>query len=175
MSHLIITVLTIALMAAAATVTVNYLPTWPAAASTAERQLREALPRIEQAYDVLTRAAEGVPPDTDMGADGGFSRVFQPVLQFMPAAPRGYSWRYGQHVDDGSMYSNMHFVCLAANGGTTEGPGRGLYRAVATFSPDQAVINTGCGATSSVAPPAKWGTEPRSVTFYLAYTPGITR
>jgi hypothetical protein len=43
------------------------------------------------------------------------------------------------------------------------------------FSADQMFINSGCGATSTLGQPGSWKGISRAVTFYVAYTPGVTR
>ncbi|MNR71574.1 hypothetical protein D3C71_22050 [compost metagenome] len=175
MFQLLLAVMAIALTASLTAVAVNYLPTWQGAAATTADQLTRALPQLEQAYDAAVRANDGVAPAPTGEADGGAVSIFRPILRFMPATPPGFQWVYGRQADDGSPQAGLHFFCMAPSQPLTEGVGRGLYRAMATFSPDQAFINTGCGSNVSAAPPADWRAAQRAVTFYVAYTPGIGR
>lgn len=176
MTQLIITVFSIALVALLSVAAINYIPHWQGPARDVERKVRLALPQLEQAYDVVTRANGGVPPAVLAQADGGFATQFLSTLKFAPVAPAGYTWVYGQHSDDGSRYANLNYFCLAPTQGTPEVVGKGLYRGVATFSPEQAFVGATCGATASAGQPAQYaGSTSRAVTFFVAYTPGITR
>lgn len=175
MTQLIITIVAIALTAALVLASINYVPAWYGYSTTAEKQVRAALPLLEQAYDVMTRAAGGTPPAVQAVADGGFRSNFVPTLKFAPAAPTGFTWVYGQHANDGTLYANLNYFCLVPTGQISDGVGRGVYRAAGVFSTDQLFINTTCGATSSIGQPASFAGASRVVTFYVAYTPGVTR
>src|SRR5690606_6424911 len=107
MHSLIITIIAIALTAALIAVTIDYLPVCNNAAAQVERQVKDAFPLLENAYDVATRAADGVAPPAQAGGDGGFVENFIPLIKFAPATPAGYTWVYGQHPDDGSHYANL--------------------------------------------------------------------
>ena len=175
MTQLIITIIAIALTAALVLASISYVPAWYGFSNTAQKQVSAAMPLLEQTYDVLTRAAGGTPPAVQGGSDGGFRSLFLPTLKFAPAAPAGYTWVYGQHANDGSRYANLNYFCLSPLGSTSEGVGRGIYRAAGVFSADQMFINSGCGATSTLGQPGNWKGISRAVTFYVAYTPGVTR
>ena len=176
MFQLIITLVAIALTAAMGAVTVNYLPSWSGASVSVERQVRTSLPLLENAYDVATRTADGTAPSVLAQPDGGFSANFLPLIKFAPPAPGGYSWRYGQHPDDGSHYANLHYFCLAPEGRLSEGVTRGLYRGIAEFSRDQAFVHTTCGVPATLPmPTGDWASSPRVITFYVAYVPGIEK
>lgn len=175
MFQLISSVMAIALMSALVLVSINYLPAWQARARDTEQQMRRVLPQLEQAYDALTRSADGIAPATMADSDGGFTAQFMSTLQFVPAAPAGYKWTYGQRAADSSRYANMNYFCLAPTKPTAESTGRGLYLAAGAYSRDQIVISTACGADAWSAQPKEWGTVKTAVTFYVAYTPGISR
>lgn len=176
MFQLIIVVLAIALTAALVMVTVKYLPWWTLNANRVEDATRTSLLRLDQAYDVAARAANGVPPSVTADPDGGFVLNFRPVMRLLPAAPQNTVWVYGQHPVDATPYSGMHYFCLktTTGGGGDEALWRGVNRARGTFSSDQAYLNSACGAISSVSLPTTFP-APLALTFFVAYVPGIDK
>jgi hypothetical protein len=176
MVQLIITVFAIALTTATILAGINYIPWWHKSAVSVEAITHSSLNQVEQAYDIATRAANGTPPGVSADADGGFSSIFVPVLKFEPAKPARYSWSYGKHAVDGSAYSGLNYVCLTPTDASagTEGVWKGFRNAKAVFSSSQFFINSTCGVTVNAATPSSYPSN-AVVTFYVAYTPGITR
>lgn len=176
MFQLIITIAAIALTSALLVASINYIPWWYKSAADTEEVTRKSLLLVEQAYDVVTRAANGVPPAVGAGADGGFAANFQPVLKLMPAAPAGFSWRYGQATVGEGSWANLHYFCLEFTGdeeGAGEGAWRGMQRVSALYSPQQLVLGNSCGDTAAYIPSSY--PAPLAVTLFVAYTPGISR
>lgn len=172
MLQLILTIVAIALTAAFLAASVNYIPWWYKSAADTEEVIRKSLPLLEQAYDVATRADNGtVPAVRDDLADGGFQSIFQPILKLTPAAPGNFRWKYGLNEANG-----LNWVCLenVESGGASEGAWRGVSRARSVYSEQQFVVSDSCGAVTNVALPTSYPTS-LAVTFYLAYTPGVTR
>lgn len=175
MFQFLIALFAIALTGILLAASVNYIPWWYKTASDVEATTRSSLTRLEQAYDVATRAANGLPPGVTAEPDGGFSSNFLPVLQLMPAAPGATSWRYGQHLEDGGPFAGLHYFCLAGTAaGVDEGTWRGVNRARAIFSEEQVFVGAGCGATSSDALPSGFP-APLALTMFVAFTPGISK
>lgn len=151
MVQLILTLIAIALAAAAALVTVNYTPWWAQSVAESEAGVRTSLRKLETVYIAAARAASpaGLSPNGD--ADGGLMANFGSYLGFTPAAPTGYTWTYGKKNASGA-YANMDFFCLQPDGtipGRYELAARALQRAAQGNSPEQFVLGTACGATSN--------------------------
>jgi hypothetical protein len=173
--QLLITIIAIALTGLLIAATINYLPWWYQTASHVEDTTRTSLGRLEQAYDVTTRANNGTSPVVTDESDGGFRSNFLAVLKLMPATPGGTSWNYGQHPQDGTSFAGLHYFCLVTTSeGTDEGTWRGATRARAGFSEEQVFVNSGCGATSSVNLPLAFP-APLALTMFVAFTPGISK
>lgn len=177
MFQLIAVVIAIALAAALAVVSINYLPTWQKLAGEVDKQTRITVSSLEQAYDVAMRATDGIAPAVTGASDGGFAEGFLPVLRFLPAHPTGYAWVYGVRPTDGTPWSNLNYFCLSpitGSNGATEGVLRGLMRAQQNSSDYQFFISAACGDSTNWATPA---TLPAlaHVTFFVAYTPGLSR
>lgn len=169
MVQLIITVFAILLTALLVLVSLNYLPTWFRAADAAESTTVASLRILEQAYDIATRANNGVSPAVLAGeADGGFRTNFEPVLKLLPAAVHSFDWKYGEA-------NGLNYFCMESTGpSVNEGAAKGLLRAKTIFSSEQVFVNTDCGALTNLDPmpptPAKL-----AVTMYVAFVPGISR
>jgi hypothetical protein len=172
MMQLILAIVAIALISALAVASINYMPVWTKAADDAEQVTRSSLNRLEQAYDVLTRANNGDVPVVQGGPDGGFSALFLPTLRLAPAAPTNFRWVYGQHAADGSPKAGMNYFCLHSNG-ADEGAWRGIQRARAAFSSDQYFVSSACDSLENSTPSSY--PSPAAVTFFVSYVPGITR
>lgn len=176
MFHLILLVIGIALTSLLVLVTVNYLPWWNKSADLFEQQTRTALVRLEQAYDVATRAANGTPPAIrPLESDMGFESIFQPVMKLLPGTPANTTWLYGQRPADGTPYANMHYFCLLADeAGADQALWKGVWRAASTFSAQQVFLSDTCGAIASVSVPSSYP-APLALTLYVAYVPGIDK
>lgn len=177
MIQLIITIVAIALTAALLAASVNYLPWWQKYASDTESVVRTSAPLLEQAYDVVVRQANGVAPSVGAGADGGLMSNFGSVLKLPPAAPQGFTWKYGVKSGGSAPWAGLNYFCLEYTDeaeGAPVGAWQGLRRAAAVFSPQQYVLGNSCGDTTSVGTPSEYP-APLALTLYVAYTPGITR
>jgi hypothetical protein len=169
MSQLIITVFAILLTSALVLAGITYAPWWYKTADNAEIVTVSSLRILEQAYDVSTRANNGLLPPVLSGEnDGGFRTNFLPVLKLLPPAVHSFQWKYG-------AANGLNYFCMESTGSSVnEGAVRGLYRAKAVFSDEQVILNTSCGATSSMA--AISGPTPSlALTMYVAFVPGISR
>jgi hypothetical protein len=175
MFSLILIIVSIALVSALVLATVQFVPWWVRSAADTERVLLASMPRLENAYDVAVRAADGVSPVPDAEApDGGLATHFLPHLRFTPAAPGGFSWVYGRHPVDASRYSGMSYFCLRPSTGVAmqEGVLRGAQRVRVLYSPDQVFLAPACGATANASAPQAPATL--ALTMFVAYTPGVT-
>lgn len=177
MFQLILVVLSIALVGMFSVATVNYLPGWTKEATDVDSLLRSGLGAVEQVYDVASRAQDGVPPSVTAQPDGGFSAAFLPYLRITPPTPAGYTWSYGLHAVDTSQWSGLNYFCLSPAAGTSSagaGKVRGVLRAKQMFSSDQLFLSSRCGDTVNEGTAAEQG-ENLHITFFVAYTPGVTR
>lgn len=173
MHQLVITICAIALSAALAVMSINYLPWWNGHAADIEKVIKNSLPILEAAYISATRATDGTPPDTTGSEDGGLRDNFGGLLKLIPAAPPHYRWVYGKHPIDGSRYSNMNYFCMkmVSNSGVLAGREEGIKRARSIFSSDQFYIGPTCGVSSNIE---ETENAPIMVTYYVAYAPGIS-
>lgn len=179
MHSLILTILSIALLSAVAVASVNYLPWWQKSANDTAEIVRKSMASLERSYELTLRAANGIaPPVTGSSADGGLMAGFGSVLRFAPAAPAGYRWKYGQRTTpDGSLYEGLHYFCLepsSESAGLEKGIYQGVVRAVAVYSPEQAILAEECGATSRMEAPSEFPSQAK-VTLFVTYTPEMSR
>lgn len=176
MFQLILTIISIALTVAMLTASINYIPWWHKTANDTEETMRRSLRQVEQAYDVATRAANGEAPAVQGSADGGFSANFQPVLKLLPAAPPGFTWRYGKNSATEGTWAGLNWFCLeytADEDGASQGSWKGAQRVQALYSADQLTLSGSCGSTSQGPAPSDFP-APLAVTLYVAYVPGLT-
>lgn len=177
MLQLIITIIAIALTSALLAASVNYIPWWYKQSTDVDAVLRAGLPVAEQAYDVVTRANNGVPPAVTADADGGWSANFQPVLKLLPPAPTGFVWKYGKNQAGVAPWNGLNYFCLdytREDLGAGEGVWRGVRKAQSVFSQNQMIVSDQCGDTTNSAPPTSYPKKV-AITFYVAYTPGISK
>jgi hypothetical protein len=178
MSHLILTILSIALVGALSVASINYIPFWVQGAAQTEKTVASSLALLEQAYDVATRARDGVPPVVTASPDGGFSEGFLPLLRFMPALPSAYIWSYGvraEEGEEGTPWAGLNYFCMEPVDPAqvaSEAVVRGLERLKGRFSVDQYFVADSCGANENRT---MGTTGPATVTFFVAYTPGLSR
>jgi len=173
MTQLIITVLAIALTALTVLASLNYLPWWYQGAADTDHFLRGGMGALERGYKTLARDNAGVPPAVTADTDGGFETNFRPLLRLLPNAPEGYSWSYHQRPMDGSLWEGLNYFCLSAPaGGATIAEWKGVKRATALYSSEQAVVSDVCGASVNAATPTGFP-APFALTFYVTYVPGV--
>lgn len=175
MFQLILTIIGIALTAAMLAASINYVPWWHKYATDAEEVVRRSAPLLEQAYDVVVRQAEGVAPAVGTGADGGLMANFGSVLKLTPAAPHGFTWKYGLKSGGSAPWAGLNYFCLEYTedpAGAPVGAWQGLRRAAAVFSPQQYIMSSQCGDTASQATPTQYPAK-LALTFYVVYTPGV--
>ena len=176
MHSLILTLISIGLLAALATASVTYVPWWQRDASNTEAIVDSGMRKLERAFQLHAKAHADTPAPALGGADGGLAANFQAYLGFVPAAPAGFAWAYGVRPNDGTAYSNMSYFCLypAESGAGQMGKVRGIYRFAAYAGQGQAVYsNTTCGAISNTAMASEF---PQSVrlTYYVPYVAGMS-
>lgn len=176
MVQLIITLIAIALTVLLAVASINYLPWWHKTAADTEETVRTSMKLLEQTFDVVVRASNGVVPVQTGEADGGLMTHFGAHLVFAPAAPAGYQWTYGRHGVDGSRYSGLGYFCLVPtnSNGADQGVYRGIERARSVFSRDQVIVANQCAANESAPTPTQFP-APVAVTMYVVFTPGVNR
>lgn len=177
MFHLILVVVSIALVSALVLVTVNYLPGWTRAAEVAESQLAQALPQLESAYDVVVRNADGAIPAVLAESDGGLQTHFLPAMQFSPLTPPGHTWVYGVHAVDASRYSGMAYFCLKPGDGVemSQALWVAAKRVSGRYPPDQLFLGESCGESANRAQPTSFPAQDVALTLFVAYTPGVNR
>lgn len=172
MSQLILTVMAIALTAATVVSSLNYIPWWYKTAADTDIVLRSSLPTLEKAYKAAARNNGGLAPAVTGDADGGFVANFQPILQLLPAAPRGYAWSYNQHPADSSQWDSLHYFCLSKAEPASIGDWRGFSRTQPLYSTAQFVMGSSCGQTTPSAEPASLPSS-LALTFFVTFVPGV--
>jgi hypothetical protein len=185
MFQLILAVIAIGLFASLALVTVNYLPTWAPAAQETADLTRTGAKTLAAAFDL--RAADpagGVPDENSSLSDGGLAAAFQPYYSFLPRAPQGYAWKYGQTTQlqleadgyAGNSTGGLHWFCLyPAGAGGSLGTYKGFKRAQRVFPETQVYVNSGgsafCGRALNSPDPASFP-SPVAVTMFVRYVEG---
>lgn len=179
MLNLILVALSISLTAATLFASLNYLPSWNSSANDTYLVVKAGFTTLETAYFAKVKADGGASPAPTAEADGGLAALFSSYYGFLPKAPRGYSWKYGNNG------SNDYF-CLYSTSGTPvahEGIWRGMNRVRSVLSDEQYFIVPGdvtvCGAPtpatpqseSTKAPPATYPALLASV-YLVKYVPG---
>lgn len=176
MVQLIITVLSIALAAVLVMVSVVYTPTWQRTANQTQSMVSLTMSKLESSFNVAVKNNNGVTPAPTTAADGGLMANFGNYLKFVPVAPVGYTWVYGQHAADASSYSSLAYFCLqptATSTGATEGVYRGMVEAKDGYSATQVFINSaGCDQPANSAAPSSYPFK-GYMTMYVTYTPGV--
>lgn len=174
MSQLILVILSFLLLEATILAGINYLPWWYKGSADIERMVRVSTTNLNQAYTLVTRANNGTPPPVLVGnPDGGLYSNFSSVLPLTPGAPKGFSWVYGKHSEDGSAYSGLNYFCLYSPTHLTKAHYQGILRAKAIYGENQAIFSGTCGDTTESR--ADDG-RPRTgaLTLYVTYIPGVT-
>lgn len=173
MYSLILSLLAIALQAAALFCMMHYAPAWVKTAPDYTRTMAAGISAFERGFYRYGAANAGVMPEPTEVADGGLIQFQSPErhLTFLPAAPIGFQWTYG--------HSSDYFVCLHAIDGTRpmrEGLYYGVKRLRKLLPDDQLIISAGansCGAVVDVSSGPVTFPAPLSVTYFLRYAPGI--
>lgn len=169
MHQLIITVMAIALSSILVMVGVNYIPWGFKERDQMTEVIQTSLPKLENAYDIVTAANSGTPPASQATADGGFANNFLPTLKFTPATLPGYSLRYGTYAGTNTRYTGLNYFCMTTSRITTEIAYKALLKAKNQFSPDQYFVSTSCGDTSNAS--GYHNNTSYQLTFFVAYVP----
>jgi hypothetical protein len=172
MYSLIISLLAIALQAAALFCLVNYAPAWVKTAPDFSRVVAAGLSAFEGAFYRYGATNGGALPEPTLEPDGGLAQFQSPErhLAFLPKAPEGFAWKYGHAAD--------YYVCLQAADAAKPVP-EGLYYGVKRLRKllpaDQLVVSEGansCGSTADVTNGPVKLPAPLSITYFLRYAPG---
>lgn len=180
MFQLIMTVMSIALAAGTALITLSYLdPTIPLQKQ-AQQRVEEGFSELHSAWDRYRDAnevyqwvcdthstAEGTYEDCQKElSDPGYLEVLDwqseliPAYTFMPRAPEGMSFIYQQGP------SGWYFC---AEGQVNEAQAKGIYRAEKNFPVDSYFVSSTCGGTSST-PLENLDLSAVKVTYYVKRT-----
>lgn len=124
---------------------------------------------MERAYKAYAKVNGGAGPTPLATADGGADALFRPMLRLMPAAPANYTWSYGQHAADGSVWDGLHYFCLSSAAPADLGIWRGMIRAKQAFSAEQLFMGNSCGATTNLSEPTTYPASV-SVTYFVTAT-----
>lgn len=171
MYSLILSILAIALQAVSLYCLMHYMPTWAKTAPDHSRQVAASLSTLEGGYFRYAAANGGGVPLPTVAPDGGLSQFQAPVshIPFLPKAPEGFVWKYGQAVD--------HFVCLDAIDDVRqmdESLFRGVKRLKQLLPAEQLIISAGahsCGSGTDVSKDSFAFPAALSVTYFLRYAP----
>jgi hypothetical protein len=173
MHSLVLTIVSIGLLAAMLAATVNYLPYWSKDAAITESLVSSGFVELERAFELQASLNGDIPaPVVTSADDGGLANNFISLLGFVPQPPVGYRWVYGQHVSDATRYSDMYYFCLmpTQSGVTPKGRELGISRFKAQAGIDQYVLSDHCGASVDLGTP---GNISLHATYYVLYTPGM--
>lgn len=175
MFHLILVIINIALSIAFLQATMTYSPWWNKSADDTEYLVKQAAPKLEQAYLAVTRASNGEPPAVNTQLDdGGLWDNFGAVLGLPPSAPPGFDWTYGRHPVDGSIYSGKNYFCLYSTAPISAGTYRGVLRSKSIYGASQAFFGPVCGATEEAARGRSTPAQ-GALTVFVTYIPGLVQ
>lgn len=175
MTSLILTIISIVLLAAISVVSINYLPSWSRDKADTTAVVRESVERLERGFHLYAQAHGDVPAAVQPVTDGGLASNFTPsYLPFVSVAIKGYRWVYG--ATDASApapYQNTAYFCMTPTtygALAVEGKVRGALSALQYLSEEQAFVAPACGATSS----AEYSSFPAamSFTYFVKHIPG---
>lgn len=172
MTHFIIAVIAIALQAVSLYALLNFTPYWVKTAPDIARVIGTGISTFETAYYRYGAANAGIMPVPTLAADGGLSQFRSPIRYhaFLPQAPEGFAWKYGQNGD--------HYVCLYPKSGAAS-MHMDVYKAVIRLKrllpAEQLVIHEGdelsCGTAAGLASEPATFPANLSVTYFLRYLP----
>lgn len=143
---------------------VNRLPVVKLAQPTQIRTVVNAVNAFSQVYSTLSAmAADGTLkanpntaglsfPAVDATApDGGAASMAAAFSEFEPPALKGFTWVYGQHPVDNSVYSGRYYFCMEPISGEFVSPSAlsAVVAAYGSFTGSDYVYNTSCGALTS--------------------------
>lgn len=175
MVELIMVMLAIVLTAGMLTAAANYLPTWQNTAEVTYQLSKKGFDTLEQSFQLKSKELAGEPASL-VQADGGLSTLFQPFYGYLPKAPEGMAWKYGEIPG----VPSTKYVCLYAVQPLSEGAVRGLYRLAKLYSVGDAIdakisFNAGAGNCGGVNDGYVESNMPAyvSVTYKLKYIPGV--
>lgn len=170
MINLLISVIAIALQAAALFCLMHYTPNWAKTAPDHTRVLAGSLSSFETAFYRFGAANHGLLPEPTATPDGGLSQFQTPgrYLAFMPKAPVGFMWTYGR--------SASHYVCLQAIDPAQPLDASvffGVKRLSRMLPAGQLVVSEGsrsCGSTLDVTAGPVELPQRLSITFFMRYS-----
>jgi hypothetical protein len=170
MNSLIFTLLAIALSAAVVLTTVSYLPAWQPAAAQAQAIAQAGFDTLETAHYLASKAT-GLEPLPTAETDGGVVTNLSAYYSFLPPAPEGYAWKYG---NDG--VSGYNWLCLhGASAAGTKAVWEALSRLKTTYSTEQYFVHSGgaanCGTASNAVAPTTYPAQ-FSATLFVRYVLG---
>lgn len=150
MLNLILVVLSISLTAATLFASMNYLPSWNSSASDTNATVRAGFIALEKAYLAKVAADGGLVPPPVAVQDGGLATNFSGHYGYLPKAPPGYAWKYGNNG------TSDYFCLYSANGSAIahKGVWEGMNRARKMLSDEQYFIVPGGVAACDAATPA---------------------
>lgn len=169
MHSLIISILAIALQAAALLALRTYAPAWATKAPADMRLVAAGLTSVEKGFYNYAAANGGLVPAPTTAADGGLTQFQSPVrhMTFLPRAPAGFTWRYGFATD--------YYLCLESTDSAASMPASlfvGVKRLRNLLPDGQVVVSAGsrsCGSTVNVNMATQAVPAPLSMTFFLRY------
>lgn len=173
MLPLILTLIAIALTAVTMYATMSYLPVWATSVTPNYELALTGVTRLENAFTLYALANSETEAAVTGAADGGLSTNFLPYLRFLPPAPTGMAWVYGQHAVDASAYSGLHYFCLTPSGaGIDRTVFESLLRLQRSVNSAQGFLGSSCGiTTASLTAPGSYPAT-RAFTYYVAFVPG---
>lgn len=157
MINLLLTLMSIGLLAATLLISLNYLPAQQNITQNALSLIRTGFTGLQTGYNDYTAATGSTATTSD------WTSVLTPQYVFLPATPSGLAWSYASGATYGSTTGN--YFCL---GGTwNQAEYQAALDAAHWFSSQAYFTNTGCGATSNGATPSSWPAS-AAVTFWVA-------
>lgn len=151
MNNLILTIISIALMAWVTIESISYINPVAVIASKLSPQLLNGFHSLESGYNNYT---------LNIGSQPNLMTDIAPHYAFVPAAPNGTSWSFGS----GGASGTGRYFCLS--GSFNAAILRASINLQQNLSPQAYFINSTCGATSTLIPT---GSNPTvALTYWVA-------
>lgn len=158
MLSLLLTLMSISLLAGMALVTISYIPASEPTTQATISKLRTGFTGLQTGYNDYVAATGSVPTTTN------WDSVLTPQYVFIPATPgSGLGWTYVSGAAYGGTTGN--YFCLS--GTWNQAQYQGALSAATWFSPQAYFVNSSCGATSTGNSPTSWPAT-AAVTFWVA-------
>jgi hypothetical protein len=146
MLSLLLTLMSIGLLAVMVVTSVSYLPLDEDVILGTGDMVHNGLIALQTGYNNYVSATGSTPTSNN------WTSILTPEYVFLPATPKGMSWSYTSGAPYGSATGN--YFCLS--GSITAAQYQGIVNQESQFSSQAYFISSTCGATTNAPAPGNW-------------------